>query len=69
MGRLLVVILGAGVVLGAAWMMLNRAVENQPKTSEPRRQLDDVRAKAKAIEDADARRAEDALKRTQEGAQ
>ena len=65
MGKLLVFILGAAVVLGGGWYVLNHAVENRQQTSEPKRALDNVRTKAKAIEDESARHVQDVMKQSE----
>ncbi len=65
MGKILVFILGAVVVLGGAWYALNHAVENRSQTSEPKQALDNVRGKAKAIEQDQAKHLQDVMDRTQ----
>ncbi|HSP79596.1 MAG TPA: hypothetical protein VLQ93_13755 [Myxococcaceae bacterium] len=58
MGKVLTVVLGLAVVLGAVWYALNGAgrASSEGEASAPRRQLDNVRESAARIEsDAEQR--------------
>ena len=71
MGRLLSLVIGLALVaLGAYWMVTRLAgsVATTPDgPSAPKAVLDDARAKAKRIEEDAQRRADEALRRTDEG--
>jgi hypothetical protein len=66
MGRILSLLLGLLVVVGIAYYVVQRTVESAgPGPSAPKRQLDNVREKAKEIEKDAQKRADDLLKKTE----
>jgi len=66
MGRLLSLLLGLLVVAGVAYYVVQRTAESMgPGASAPKRQLDNVRARAKEIERDAQKRADDLLKKTE----
>ncbi len=66
MGRILVVIFGAAVVLGAAWFYATggAGARSDLEVSAPKKTLDNVRQAADRIEDDAQRRADELLERT-----
>ena len=67
MGRILSLLLGLLVVAGVTYYVIEHTLEASSATgkSAPRRQLDNVREKAKDIEQDAQKRADDLLKKTE----
>lgn len=66
MGRILSLLLGLLVVVGIAYYVVQRTAETMgPGPTAPKRQLDNVREKAKRIEQDAQKRADDLLKKTE----
>lgn len=69
MGRILVVVLGLAVVLGAAYYYLNgqrgRTVEDVDAQVRPSQQLQNVREAAKRIEEDSQKRADELLQKSE----
>jgi hypothetical protein len=66
MARLLTLLLGLLVVAGVTYYVLQGTAASTPTAhSAPKRQLDDVRERAKQIEDDSQKRADDLFKKSE----